>query len=354
MIIITGGTGYIGKNIAFYLLSQGENVLLVDDYSRSSPDSLKSLYNKLLEYGIPRTSVYFYYLDMTDRYKMNKFFFDDLTELSKNNFVSRVKGVIHCAGFKSVSESVINPHSYYRNNIISTLNLIECLQVLNRINDQQKLPHIPIIFSSSTTVYGNNDNPLREDMECNIENVLCPYGKTKYMIEQILKDCSKYIKTVCLRYFNPIGCFEGLDEEINEHSTTIIPCLIRSVYSDTVFKIYGNDYPTKDGTCVRDFIDVRDLASAHYKALEYVNKMDGNFDVVNIGTQVGTSVKELVEEFILVKKVNIKYEYADKRQGDVAECYADSKKANEKLSWSPVYTLKQSIQSIRVNLHLDR
>ena len=350
MIIVTGGTGYIGKNIAFYLLSQGENVLLVDDYSRSSPNSLKSLYNKLTDYDIPRSNVHFYYLDMTDRYKMNKFFFDDLMELSKS-FVSRVKGVIHCAGFKSVSESVVNPHSYYNNNIVSTLNLIECLQVLNRMNDQQKLPHIPIIFSSSTTVYGNNNNPLREDMICSLENILCPYGKTKLMIEHILKDCSKYIKTVCLRYFNPIGCFRGLDEEINENSTTIVPCLIRSVCSKTVFKIYGNDYPTKDGTCVRDFIDMRDLASAHYKALEYVDKMDCNFDVINIGTQVGTSVKELVESFILVKGVNLLYEYVDKRQGDASECYADIDNAKNKLDWRPMYTLNQSIQSIDVNLH---
>jgi UDP-glucose 4-epimerase len=118
-----------------------------------------------------------------------------------------------------------------------------------------------------------------------------------------------------------------------------------------VFKIYGNDYPTKDGTCVRDFIDMRDLASAHYKALEYVDKMDCNFDVINIGTQVGTSVKELVESFILVKGVNLLYEYVDKRQGDASECYADIDNAKNKLDWRPMYTLNQSIQSIDVNLH---
>lgn len=349
MYIITGGTGYIGKNIAFYLLSQGESVLLIDDYSKSNPSSLLKLYNKLLEYKIPRTNVYFYYLDITNRQKTNKFFFDDLQEILKNLFVEPLEGVIHCAGFKSVSESITNPHSYYHNNILSTLNLVECLQVLNKMNEQRDLPHIPIIFSSSTTVYGNNQSPLREDMKLSLENILCPYGKTKYMIEQILKDCSKYIKTVCLRYFNPIGCFNGLDEEIGEQSTTMVPSLIKSIHNNTVFKIFGNDYPTRDGTCVRDFIDVRDLAKAHYLALKFSKKMEKDFEIFNIGCGKGTTVKEFIDVFENVKNIKINYEFASKREGDIAETFSDCSKAQKVLNFECSYNLSNSIKNI--NLH---
>lgn len=349
MYIITGGTGYIGKNIAFYLLSCGEKVLLVDDYSKSNTSSLLKLYNKLLEYKIPRTNVYFYYLDLKDRQKTNTFFFDDLQELSKSLFIESLEGVIHCAGFKSVSESVVNPHSYYHNNILSTLNLIECLQVLNKSNEQRMLPHIPIIFSSSTTVYGNNESPLREDMKLSLENILCPYGKTKYMIEEILRDCSKYIKTVCLRYFNPVGCYSGLDEEISDKSTTIVPCLIKSIRSNTMFKIFGNDYPTRDGTCVRDFIDVRDLAKTHYLALIFSKKMENNFEVFNIGSEKGTTVKEFINTFESVNNIKISYEIASRREGDVVETFSDCSKAQKVLNFKCEYGLVDSIKNI--NLH---
>lgn len=347
MIVITGGTGYIGKNIAFYLLQQGEKVLLVDNFYNSSNSVIDTLFEKMKKHNIPNENFKFIYLDLTNRSKTNYLFFQEITVLiNKFSFSDRIKGVIHCAGHKSVADSVVNPYEYYRNNLISTLNIIECLQILNKMNEHHNIPSIPLIFSSSTTVYGTNKSPLIETMQCTTDTIACPYGKTKYIIEEILKDCSKYIKTVSLRYFNPIGSFENLDEEINDKSTNLIPMLVKSIRNNTVFKVFGNDYPTRDGTCVRDYIDVRDLARAHYLALEYCNKMDKKYDVFNLGTQTGTSVKELLETFEKVKEIKLNYEFVEKRQGDLPECYANSEKALKELGWKTEWNLEDSLKSV--------
>jgi UDP-glucose 4-epimerase len=356
MIIITGGTGYIGKNIAFYLLQKGEKVLLIDDFSNSTENAMHSLLEKLKEHHINPAHLRFRNLNLTDRQKTNQFFFHELSYLiNEYLFTDRVKGVIHCAGHKSVSESVTNPLEYYRNNLISTLNLVECLQIMNKMNEADKIPPIPLIFSSSTTVYGDNTNPLVETMSCTIDNIACPYGKTKYLIEEILRDCSKYISTVSLRYFNPVGCFETLDEEMTEKSTNLIPVLVKSIQKKTVFKVFGSDYNTRDGTCIRDYIDVRDLARAHYLALEYAINMkelkdtkNMTYDVFNLGTEKGTSVKELLETFERVRDIKLQYEYVERRPGDLPECYANSEKAHKLLGWVPEYTLEQSLESIKI------
>ena len=152
-----------------------------------------------------------------------------------------------------------------------------------------------------------------------------------------------------LRYFNPVGCFENLDEEMTEKSTNLIPVLVKSIQKQAVFKVFGKDYNTRDGTCIRDYIDVRDLARAHYLALEYaINMKDKTYDVFNLGTEKGTSVTELLETFERVRGVKLQYEYVDRRPGDLPECYANSEKARELLGWSPEYTLEQSLESIKI------
>jgi len=349
MIIITGGTGYIGKNIAFYLLQQGEKVLLIDNYYNSSPKGFDAFLKQLDKNNISRDNVRFAILDLTDRLRTNQFFFQEIYYLiNEILFSNHIKGVIHCAGHKSVSDSVINPYEYYRNNVVSTLNLIECIQIMNKMNEVDNKPTIPIIFSSSTTVYGTNQSPLVEDMDCDIKTVACPYGKTKFMIEEILRDCSKYIKTISLRYFNPVGCFENLDEEINEKSTNIIPSLIKCIKTNKIFKVFGNDYPTRDGTCIRDYIDVRDLARAHYLALQHCSNMKESYDVFNLGTQTGTTVKELLKTFEKVKNIKLNYEFVDRRNGDLANCYANSEKAIKMLGWKPEWNLEDSLISIKL------
>ena len=184
-------------------------------------------------------------------------------------------------------------------------------------------------------------------MECDIKNITSPYGKTKYMIEEILRDCSLYVKCICLRYFNPIGCFENLNEEINENSTNIIPSLIKKIKKGEKFQIYGKDYDTIDGTCVRDYIDVRDLARAHYLALLYAQKeMKNNYDVFNVGTEKGTSVEELVKVIEKVQNITIVYDFVKRREGDLAVCFSNSDKIKRVLLWKPEFTLEDSVKSI--------
>jgi UDP-glucose 4-epimerase len=342
MIVITGGTGYIGKNIAYYFLTQGEKVVLLDNFYNSSCESLYELFKTLDEKKISRNNLKFFNLDLTDRKKVNNFFFYELSYMENEMLLSPLKGIIHCAGHKSVPVSCHNPLEYYRNNLISTINIIECLQIYTNIKKEV----IPIIFSSTTTVYGDNPSPLNENMECKLKNITSPYGKTKFMIEEILKDCSKHVKAISLRYFNPIGCFEQLQEEINEKSTNIIPTLVKKNKDNINFQIFGDDYVTEDGTCVRDYIDVRDLAKAHYLALEYAIKMDKNYDVFNIGTEKGTSVKELINIIERVKKIKINNEVVKKREGDLAVCFSNSEKAKKLLNWQAEYTFEESIKSI--------
>lgn len=343
MIVITGGTGYIGKNIAYYLLTQGEKVVLLDNFFNSSCESLYELFKTLDKQKISRNNLKFFNVDLADRKKVNDFFFYELSYLENEMLLSPLKGIIHCAGHKSVPASCINPLEYYRNNLISTINIIECMQIYTKLKKQ----NIPIIFSSTTTVYGDNLSPVNENMECKLEKITNPYGKTKLMIEEILKDCSQYVKAISLRYFNPIGCFEKLEEEINEKSTNIIPTLVKKNKDKSIFQIFGDDYGTPDGTCIRDYIDVRDLAKAHYLALQYACKMDKNYDVFNIGTEKGTSVKELINTIEKEKNTKIIYEVVKRREGDLEKCFSNSEKARKLLGWKPEFTLEQSIKSIQ-------
>tara|TARA_B110000014_G_C20028047_1_gene533742 strand:- start:311 stop:1129 length:819 start_codon:yes stop_codon:yes gene_type:complete len=253
-----------------------------------------------------------------------------------------ISGVIHFAAYKSVSGSVEDPLKYYDNNV---LGLITLLNLIKRKN-------IPLIFSSSATVYGDADLlPILENSP--IKEAFSPYGKTKQICEEIIRDTVKsdsFFKSVILRYFNPIGAHSsGLIGELpSGEPQNLIPFITQTLIGKRKeLLVYGNDYPTDDGTCIRDYIHVMDLAEAHIKSLEYIldSKNDKNFQVFNIGTGQGHSVLQVIDAFEKVTKKKIKYKITSRRQGDVAVSYADCSKAKEILGWISKFTLEDSLAS---------
>ncbi len=309
-ILLTGGAGYIGSHTAIELINKGYSVVIADDLSNSKLESVKRI-EKITGKAIP-----FYKCDVAER--------DALTKVFSEN---KIDAVIHFAGYKAVGESVSKPLMYYRNNINTTLTLLEVMAEFGVKN---------IAFSSSATVYGVPETvPLTEDMNTSCTN---PYGWTKLFIEQILTDAAfadKDLSVVLLRYFNPIGAHEsGL---IGEDPTGIPNNLMPYISQTAVGKreclsIFGNDYPTHDGTGVRDYIHVVDLAKGHVAAIDYASSHKG-VEVVNLGTGTGYSVLDIVKAFEETNGVSVPYVIAPRRSGDVAECYADPKKAFEVLGW---------------------
>lgn len=309
-ILVTGGTGYIGSHISVELLNKGEEVIILDNFCNSKPEVL----DKIKE--ITGKDFKFYEIDMTDKKALDKVFF-------KNH----IDAVIHLAGLKAVGESVEKPIEYYSNNLISNLNLLTLMK---------KYRCKKLVFSSSATVYGTpKEVPIPETADLSTTN---PYGATKLMMEDILKDVAKADNTfsiVLLRYFNPIGAHEsGLIGEDPEGIPNNLMPYITSVASGKldVLNVFGNDYPTKDGTGVRDFIHVVDLAKGHLKALEKIENETGLF-IYNLGTGKGYSVLDLVNTFERVNNVKIPYKITSRRAGDIAECYADPTKAINELHW---------------------
>ena len=309
-ILVTGGTGYIGSHISVELLNKGEDIIVLDNFSNSKPEVL----DKIKE--ITGKDFKFYEIDMTDKKALDKVFF-------KNH----IDAVIHLAGLKAVGESVEKPIEYYSNNLISILNLLTLMK---------KYRCKKLVFSSSATVYGDPEKvPIPETAPLSTTN---PYGTTKLMMEDILRDVAKADDTfsiAILRYFNPIGAHEsGLIGENPEGIPNNLMPYITSVASGKleVLNVFGNDYPTKDGTGVRDFIHVVDLAKGHLKALEKIENETGLF-VYNLGTGTGYSVLDLVKTFEKVNNVTINYKITDRRPGDIAECYADPSKAAKELHW---------------------
>lgn len=309
-ILVTGGAGYIGSHISVQLLNKGEDIIIVDNFCNSKPETL----DKIKE--ITGRDFKFYEIDMTDKKALDKVFF-------KNH----IDAVIHLAGLKAVGESVERPIEYYSNNLIANLNLLTLMK---------KYRCKKLVFSSSATVYGAPETvPIPETASLSTTN---PYGATKLMMEDILRDVAKAEDTfsiVLLRYFNPIGAHEsGLIGEDPEGIPNNLMPYITSVASGKleVLNVFGNDYPTKDGTGVRDFIHVVDLANGHLKALEKIEKETGIF-TYNLGTGKGYSVLELVKTFEEVNGIKINYQIADRRPGDIAECYADPGKAIRELHW---------------------
>ncbi len=310
VILITGGAGYIGSHTCVELLDAGYEVIVVDNLSNSKHESIYRVQE------ITGKSVEFHNINILDKQSLKKVFEEN-----------QIEAVIHFAGLKAVGESVKMPIKYYYNNITGTLILCELMK---------KYKVKKIVFSSSATVYGpNNKSPLTEDLPVDATN---PYGWTKLIIEQILNDIyisDKEWSISILRYFNPIGAHESgkIGEDPNGIPNNLMPYITQvAIGKREKLYIYGNDYPTHDGTGVRDYIHVVDLAKGHLKALENTLKTKG-IDVYNLGTGKGYSVLDVVKTFEKINDVKIPYEFTDRRPGDIAICYADPTKAFNKLGW---------------------
>lgn len=320
-ILVTGGTGYIGSHTAIELLDNGYEVVIVDNLSNSKKEVLDRIKD------ITGKDVTFYEGNVCDKELLRKIFNDN-----------KIEAVIHFAGYKAVGESVKNPLMYYRNNIDSTLSLCE---VMNEYNVKN------IVFSSSATVYGNPKSlPIKENFE--ISHATNPYGETKIIIERILNDL--YVSDnswniALLRYFNPIGAHTSglIGENPNDIPNNLMPYIVKVATGELKeLSVFGNDYDTVDGTGVRDYIHVVDLAKGHIKALEWVLN-DNGIDAFNLGTGNGYSVLELVEAFKKYNNVDVPYKIVGRRDGDIASCYADASKAKEVLGWSSEKTVKDMV-----------
>ena len=318
MILVTGGAGYIGSHTCVELISQGHEIVIIDNFSNSKPETL----DRLTE--ITGKQVPFVEADVCDREIMNRIFQK-----------YKIDAAIHFAGKKAVGESVQIPLDYYRNNIDSTLSLCESMNE----NNVKK-----VIFSSSATVYKEtNQVPYSETDELGSTN---PYGWTKFMIEQILRDLCVSDPTwsvVLLRYFNPIGAHPSglIGEDPNGIPNNLMPYIAR-VASGKLEKlhVFGDDYPTRDGTGVRDYIHVVDLAKGHVQALDFVNNNKGA-EAINLGTGTGSSVLEVIKAFEKASSVPIPYVVDPRRPGDLAESYANPSKAKRTLSWEAEHGIEQ-------------
>ena len=316
-ILLTGGAGYIGSHTAVELAKAGHEVVIGDNYSNSKPEVIDKIKQ------IIGTDVKSYEIDFTNK--------EDTLKLFE---LEGFDAAIHFAGLKAVGESCTMPIEYYRNNIESTLNILDAMRKYGVNN---------LVFSSSATVYGIPKKlPLKEGMSTSCTN---PYGWTKLMNEQILTDASRAnpsLSIVLLRYFNPIGAHESglIGEDPNGIPNNLMPYITKVAKGVLPeLNVFGNDYPTKDGTGVRDYIHVVDLAKGHVDAIEYAERHRG-VDVFNLGTGVGYSVLDIVNTFSKVNDINVPYRIAERREGDIAECYADPGKAKEFLGWTATKNLE--------------
>lgn len=316
-VLLTGGAGYIGSHIAVELIKEGYDVVIADDLSNSKPDVIDRLFT------ITGVKIPFYKIDVADKAALEKVFDEN-----------KITSVVHLAGFKAVGESVQLPLKYYRNNLDTTFTLLEVMKEKGVKN---------FVFSSSATVYGKPERvPIDETMPLSCTN---PYGRTKLMIEQILTDvhhADNDLSVVLLRYFNPIGAHESglIGEEPNGIPNNLLP-YITQVAAGKLEKlnVFGDDYETHDGTGVRDYIHVVDLAKGHVAAINYIEKNPG-LEAVNLGTGVGYSVLDIVHAFEKVNGIKIPYRIAPRRAGDIAECYANPEKAAKLFGWKAEKTLE--------------
>ena len=317
-ILLTGGAGYIGSHTAIEMLNAGYEIIVADNFSNSSKESLRRV-EKITGKTIP-----FYQADINDKVQTEKIF----EEID-------IAAVIHFAGLKSVGESVSCPVRYYKNNLLSSLNLLEVMEK----HHVKKL-----VFSSSATVYGNPDHvPFDETMPVGV--CTNPYGWTKQMSEQIFQDAcvaDKDLTVILLRYFNPVGAHESgtIGEAPNGTPNNLMPYISQvAVGTLKQLSVYGSDYPTHDGTGVRDYIHVVDLAKGHLAAIRYAETHTGT-EIFNLGTGCGYSVLDMVKAFEKVNGVSVPYRIADRRPGDIASAYADPAKARDILGWQAEKTLE--------------
>ena len=326
-ILVTGGLGFIGSHTVVELQNEGYNVVIIDDLSNSSEKVLDGIT------AITGKTPIFEKLDLKEKDKVEAFF-------KKHN---DIKGVIHFAASKAVGESVKEPLLYYENNI-STLVYI--------LKELQKLPSASFIFSSSCTVYGQADElPITENAP--VKQAESPYGNTKQIGEEIISDTCKVtssLKAIALRYFNPVGAHESV--EIGELPIGVPQNLVPFITQTGIglreqLSVFGDDYPTPDGTCVRDYIHVVDLAKAHVIALGRLlnNKNKENYETFNLGTGTGSSVLEVVQAFEKVSGKKLNYKIVDRREGDIISAYADTTKANDELGWKTELSLDEAMRS---------
>ena len=316
-VLVTGGAGYIGSHTCVELLENGYGVVVIDNLVNASPESLKRVEK------ITGKAVKFYEGDVRDEALLRKIF-------AEND----ISCVIHFAGLKAVGESVEKPWEYYDNNLNTTLVLTKVMKEVGMKN---------IIFSSSATVYtSDNEMPLKETSRTG--GCTNPYGWTKYMTEQILSGISHADpdwSVVLLRYFNPIGAHKSglMGENPRGIPNNLMPYITQvAIGRRKMLSIFGNDYPTPDGTCVRDYIHVMDLAKGHVAAVKYATENKGT-EVFNLGTGIGYSVMDTMNTFMEVNHVDVPYQIVGRRAGDIATCYADPAKSKEVLGWTAQETL---------------
>lgn len=322
-ILLPGGAGFIGSHTAVELLKAGKEIIILDDFSNSTPKALEAIKK------ITGKDFKFYEMDYADREKLEKVFEEN-----------KIEAVLNFAGFKAVGESVQKPIEYYTNNISGALVLLDVM----RKHGCKKF-----VFSSSATVYGDPEViPITEN--CKVGGTTNPYGTTKLFIEQILKDIyiSDNTWDICiLRYFNPVGAHESglIGEEPKGIPNNLMPYVVRVAAGILPeLSVFGNDYDTPDGTGVRDYIHVVDLAKGHVKALEKLDKEKEGLFIYNLGTGTGYSVLDMVKAFEETTGKVVKYKIAPRRPGDIATCYADPTKAKEELGWTAEKTLKDMCQ----------
>lgn len=326
-ILVTGGLGFIGSHTVVALQEQGYEVVIIDNLSNSSIDVLAGITK------ITQISPEFENIDLRNKEAVRDFF----------NKYPDISGVIHFAASKAVGESVEDPLLYYENNLTSLIYLLKELSQKNEAN---------FIFSSSCTVYGQADTlPISEDAP--VKKAESPYGNTKQIGEEIIRDTCKvypHLSAISLRYFNPIGAHPSA--EIGElpigSPQNLIPFITQTAIGKReLLSVFGDDYPTSDGTCIRDYIHVMDLAKAHVIALKSLmeSKFDKNYDVFNLGTGTGNSVLEVIESFQRVSGKKLSYKIVDRREGDITAAYANTHKANSMLNWKAELSLDEALKS---------
>ncbi len=316
-ILLTGGTGYIGSHTAVELLNANHDIVIVDNLSNSKRDAVTRVED------ITGKTAVFYKADLRDKAAVDAIFADEKPE-----------AVIHFAGLKAVGESVEKPMLYYQNNVVGTLNLCEVMAAHGVKN---------LVFSSSCTVYGDPATvPITEDFPTGATTN--PYGRSKFMIEEILRDlyvADNSLNIALLRYFNPVGAHPSgkIGEDPNGIPNNLLPYIAQVAIGDLPhLRVFGDDYPTHDGTGVRDYIHVVDLAQGHLRALDKLAERPG-LVTYNLGTGIGYSVLDIVKAFGKACGTPIKYKIYPRRAGDIAETYADPQKAKDELGWTAVYTL---------------
>ena len=329
-VLVTGGAGFIGSHTCACLIEHGYEICVLDSLSHSDIRCLSRIKQIFSEKNINiKDKLNFFKGDLR-----NKEFVDSVFKKSKNES-KPINGVIHFAGLKSVAESVLNPMNYWENNLIGSYNLIKSMSENNCRT---------IVFSSSATVYGNTTDALIK--ESSKIQPINPYGSTKFAVENLLNDVfgakkNKW-RVAILRYFNPIGAHpSGLigENPINKPNN-IFPLIVNSAYEQNNLKVFGNDWPTDDGTCIRDYIHIMDLADGHIKALDHLIKNDSQLINLNIGTGQGYSVLDLIKTFEIINNVKVPFIFSDRRKGDVCKLVANNLRAKKILNWYPIRSIE--------------